>query len=752
MYLRLVNLLGKDDYINMDDRLMIKVSDVYYKLLTYYSICDYYSLLGFMSQNYFVTYLSLRYVQENDIQPRNLLFEERLNKFFGYYYNLLKNAYDLGVDAFIESSYKKHVLNCENFHLKPLTIEDYTNKFDYQLRMLLGMTSFNNEYLECSKDVYLAVNEFIEINADILNKNVYMKEVFSDEIKLRPFSVDKLDITKFFICEPNDDFNCDLKYFKGFLGEKYGNQIYGIYSHCINNNKYFSPSSNIFDFNEDKTCYELYLLRQVMQVLSSLACMAGYEDYESYILNDLDELKNCPIADLVYCTNVLFNSKINILDLFKNVINSMLKAISFKVLIGCSDDCKIKWYDFLTNFTKINSIIGEVRIPFYKLSSEAIGKIGCENFELFVEYFCNRVDFDTISFMQDNRDIIEGCKDVTLLNKLRNHLKGAIAYDEDNLCYTFMDVPHQRVRALIKQLNNENRDFVLDIPFDNIELLKTIYNIKKNILDVGKKNKTLKDFIKLIEEAVGDKVSTIEGKSVFDTLVDEYEKYLTLNLECEYIKERIFFVEFKDNLENAMVTINDFKKDFYEKSKYKKNDYYDMFKERLLKDVAQEQRELYFKKWSQIISKFQESEIIDGVSTNEYVYKMLINQDMELTPLLVCYLKATEQFLCAYIHYMSNKGLTPFDKVLPKDWENKLGMGLFLEEHIKNNIHVPHNITIGDDLFTDWCDASTYWRTKARNGNLHKENVNKRSDLEAFIKGCIKLIRLTIEIALKFDK
>lgn len=762
MYLKLSNIIEKNNYIDMNDRLMIKLSDVYYELLTYYSICDYYSLIGFISQNYFITYLSLKYVKENDIQPRNFIFEEKLNKYFDYYSNSLKRVYDLGIlsiSDFVESNYEKHVLNCENFYLDPMTKEDYSNKLDYQLKLILGMVSFTEEYLDCSKDVYLAVNEFIEIanefatrSTGLQNKNTYLKEVFSDEMELNPFSLDNLDISKFVICEPDEEFNCDLTYFKGFLGEKYGNQIYGIYSHCIKNNKYIAPSSNVFDFNNDNLCYELYVLKKVMKVLSMLSCICDLETLEWYILKGLDKLQDCPISDLVYCNKIMFNSKINILDLFKNVINSMLKAISFRVLIECNDDCKIKWYEFLMNFTRVNSIIGKVNIPFYKLSGEAIDKIGRENFGLFVEYFCNRLDFDNITFMQNNRNIIEACNDIELLNKLKNQLKNIIFYNEESINYIFMDLPHQKLRGLIKQLNIENRDFALDIPYDNMELFKTIYNIKKNILDVGKKNKTLKDIIKLINESVADKILAGEDVTDFNTIVEMYEKYNTLYVESEYIKERIFYVEYKDNLENAIATAEQFKKDFYNKIKYKKNDYYDMFKKRLLEDVSLEQRDLYFKKWTQIISKFQEAEIIDAVSTNEYVYKMLINQDMELTPLLVCYLKATEQFLCAYIHYMSGKGLTPFNKVLPDDWENKLGMGLFLEEHIKNNIHIPHKSTVGDILFTDWCTTSTYWRTKARNGNLHKENVNKKSDLEDFIKGCIKLIRLTLEISLKFDK
>lgn len=748
MNLKLSNIRHRKDYVNIGSRLMVNLGDVYYELLTYYTIGDFYSFISYVTSNYFISYISLKYVASNDIKPRNLSMEKKLEEYFDYYKNYIQSAYDLGISDFINGEYEKHVLNCQNYYLTPMSKEEFEFKLDNNIKALLNFEEFNEECLDCSNDVYISINSFVENNA--LSKGDAFKIKLSDELELRPFNVEDKDVNSFFVEEPyeNDEINRDLTYFRSLYGDKYGNIFYGIQLNATKNNRFYPSSSNIFDFNEDKMCYELYALKKVLRTLTSISSCKDYDKLENYILNELDELQNFPIDSLIYC-NVFFNSNIDNLKLCE-VINTILKAISFNVLISLCSDARLRWFEFVKKFVEVNKIIGEVPITFYKLKSEEISRLANTNFEIFVEYFCNRLDFDNIEFMQKNRSVIDKCDDEKLLNKIKNKLKDIIAFYEEKINYVFMDIPHSKLRTLIKQLNNSS-DYTVNIPFDEMEIIKAIYDIQRNILDVNKKNKTTKEIVKLINESVANKTMIALDKVDFDVLVDLYQEYRNLTIEYEYIKERIFYVEYKDIFEKATETIANFKKEFYNKIKYDKNNYYEIFKNRLLSDVEDSKKEVFFKKWSQIIEKYNKNEIIDGVSTNEYVHEMLIRQDMELTPLLVCYLKAAEQFMCAYIHYMSNKGITPRDVKLPQDWENKLGMGLFLEEFIKNNIHEPYKDKL-KNLYDEWSSAAEYWRLTARNSHLHKENVNSKTDLKNYIDGCIKLIVLSIKVALLFEK
>ena len=162
--------------------------------------------------------------------------------------------------------------------------------------------------------------------------------------------------------------------------------------------------------------------------------------------------------------------------------------------------------------------------------------------------------------------------------------------------------------------------------------------------------------------------------------------------------------------------------------------------------LSENEKEKIWNTWNLIIKHYKEDEIINNVSTNEYIYKVLKDQKMELTPLLVCYIKSIEQFLCAYIHYMTSKNLISQKNRLIGNWEEST-CGLELENYILHNIHDYNFTKIGFDKYEEWKKCSYYWRTESRNGNLHKDNVDYKSDLDNYINGCINLFKATIKIA-----
>ena len=356
--------------------------------------------------------------------------------------------------------------------------------------------------------------------------------------------------------------------------------------------------------------------------------------------------------------------------------------------------------------------------------------------------------------MSNNHDIIKQCQNSKLLTKLRTHLLDTKLKLENFVedLFDFEKNEKQQLRKLVLQLNNTPNQYTLTIPCSALDIFKLAYELKTYFIEYGNANNIVNNIIKIIESKSYypsiQKVLDIKHITNIDDVASLYSIYNKIILEEEYLKQELFELEYSDIFEKAKAEIEQFKKDFYNNEKFKRDECYNSFKERLLKNISSNARkELVWKKWNNIIQSYKEKEIIECVSTNEYIYSKLINQDMELTPLLVCYIKSVEQFLCSYIHFMTNNKLISSNNTFKNDWE-KHTYGIDLENYISENIHKRHLSKITQNIFDDWTQKSEYWRTKARNGNLHKDNINYKSDLNNFINGCIDLFLKTIDIAI----
>ena len=130
---------------------------------------------------------------------------------------------------------------------------------------------------------------------------------------------------------------------------------------------------------------------------------------------------------------------------------------------------------------------------------------------------------------------------------------------------------------------------------------------------------------------------------------------------------------------------------------------------------------------------------------------MLKTQKMELTPIFVCFLKGVEQFLCSFINYILLKKKVKSDifsfsgkkyKIFNIDWNEMHIAGKDLENYLKENFFIYNKID--EELSNGFSKEMEYWRDKARNGNLHKDNVYNFIEVQKYISCCYNIISILV--------
>ncbi len=577
---------------------------------------------------------------------------------------------------------------------------------------------------------------------------------FNDELQVKKcdiFNRDKRDFIIAFdgIVDDRDYYitpehakNCKI-----LFGKEFGSWFYDIENYAIQNGNTVKSNTitpaNIFDENIEPFAYTYYCINQY---INSLILTVHDELFDKYVLEYVDTyMLGVSLDDILSHLFFIFD------DIMGIVTDSSLK----KLILSLCDRTKFRGLEIEKKIYKFLKNLGvEPYIAIFKLSRE-MKKWVLKNSPQDIINFLG-IDNDVYDLLCEDQDILQDCRNEQFLRVLLNMVERDKVNAKDMIESIWTGVNQKEIINLINRLKLENKDLTVQtVVVDRISFVDLVYKVYSFIQNNGIKNKTAKDFIKSLKAKV-DAGAYMRDDCDLDETFNKLKYYFLLSGIEEKIRDAIFNLNYKDQIEemkrDAEKQIKEFKSKFFQEKSYDFERFYKIFCERLLEYAGKERfdfddiKDTFKDKFEEIVNNFKPKEIKDNLATAEYLYFLLKEQKMELTPIFVGVLKAVEQFMCSFVNYLIKKNKTNSREIDGVDifavnWKKITGIDL---ENFIDNHFLKYDTSVDFELKERFRKLSPIWRNEARNGNVHKDNVYSLSRVEDYVEKCYKLIATII--------
>lgn len=753
-------LLEQANYFRWSKVVDLKPEQVY-KFLSH---CDkngfVFDIYNYLIQMPDYFYIIFNNIDKFDIKERDLKFESKiLNYLSPFAQNLEKLTKEKLKENHIYKIFAKHLENEEDKNIFLDIISDHLfnvtqklNKQDLDILMsedyindMIPANEFISKYIkyfapECLQFVknYLDIEDISKINFDYtpLPLNFYSGSVQSDKLML---GIKNLDI--------------EFPFYNNFQNmipilEKQKNRTVKIDNATLNkifdNNKNFSTieTFNKFIFAIDIlliTAYENLNRRFPDDTKSPSYIKAEKESkkFSQYIKNIENVLK----TDLITLKKVVINSDFNLQDL----ILKRAESLSFIVPAMLDDYAKEKIIDLLYSLNK-------EKAKYFALTSHKTKYL----FSNYPEFMLD----DTVNerLIASCAEIIKEAKETSVLKKIELGLSSCIDKNQEklnNYCIQIFDYKEKKeISEILRNLALAFKDISSLINMeDEASILQSCQSINEYIESNNIKNKTTKQFKERIEYYYALEMKTIRLEKI--DLFDLLNKINTLKDLKNTAKSKILKIDYSKEIDAIRQESKDYINNFLEKIKFDFDKYYNTWENYFLnnsQDILECKNQTLLDMFNRIIKVSGiENEIKNVLASSEYYFKQLntITSNAELTPLIVCQLKAVEQFMFACVKFSALNGFG--DKfieddrqhrfhILKDDWSHVTCFALknyLIDKVVKNSSNKLLKET-GEQIDKMIME----WISKIRNALMHKENIYNIKNVETHKKTSNNIIRV----------
>jgi len=719
----------------------LDLSKMYKYLLGIYQLGAFVDLKNIFKNLPIVSYCSIKNADNLNLQTRDLHFETKSLLLLEDSINIVKNLSTKEIEDYCEELYdsKEYVSDVLNF-IQIIKFSKFEN---------INFTIDNIGYKITEHIIYDKTVEH-----DFISR---LFKIFDEDMSIKNFNFFEKDIKDFIIFFDKEYENQEIDFLiseeqknldKVFYGEKLGQRLFEIKKYAIEHENFIKHEDIYKYFNTKKLEPIFYITSSIIKYLSVLNLIQEDEVFDEYILKYYDLFTHFLSSHGFFIESSSITEYLNLrpgdikLTLLCPIIQR-LKNRPFNVQLKLKDMIAIYYTRGLGNFD---------------LSDELIVEIFLSHPKTFVEILKQNPFY--IDIIIQNFELIKNNENT--LNILNNGIKEIRKEFEKNIKEDWDNINKKEAILLLNKLKLENKNLILDKIDENI--LLNIYNTYQYIKDNKIKNKTTKDFNRFLLKENNRVKATYQVENWKEESLDDSFKIFSLLIKAnkieDQIKENLFNFEFSDLIGNikaeAECKIKEFKSSFFNKISYNFEKNYSIAYEKICSKSQQLciniNNNNFTDNYNQILSKYKTKEIQDNLATAEYMFSLLKEQKMELTPIFVCFLKAVEQFLCAFVnHIIVNKkaktdmiktdtGIVKFSKV---NWEKMKVSAKNLEDFIVEN-YFDHNNHLDSNLKTLFLSKMHEWRFNARNGNLHKDNVYDMYKMQEYIECCYVIISVLV--------
>ena len=369
--------------------------------------------------------------------------------------------------------------------------------------------------------------------------------------------------------------------------------------------------------------------------------------------------------------------------------------------------------------------------------------------------FIDDMPYWSYEFIFANYDhVIEKLNKAQILT-LHQQLQKAL-FNERGLIFmkkaSFSPQSTKKLKTLLQNLKNlpELKDQIFTTDFD--EMLNSAEFIVE-YAQKTKSNKAIKEFLKFANE------------TALYSLLDSRKSHYIRNQLNNKLKQEVFKTHFAENIKELEEKYSNLAKqkiaEFKEKVKFNYNKYIEIFEQNMNSRYNEYNiycdNDTFWKTFNRIIKSYPQEDIRIVFASNEYYYYQLnnITEGAELTPLIVCMIKAIEQYMCCVINYAVNNNLTssPYIKtdrgtfhikndIINKNnnWEKTKVSCYELQDYLAQHVinYSKNHKSFSKDIIEELPD----WVDSVRNSHMHKDNVYDILEIKEYIEKSYKIIKL----------
>ena len=722
---------------------------LYKNLFALYKVCSFVDLRDFLYENTMLCFYTMKCADKLNVEVRDNVLE-------GKVINLINEFFDINPIEIISLQKLGHAnkYNAEDIEDAFILIQQMKSQEECELpKFEFNSCSLISDYVK----EYLSIEEFTGI----------FNVTFQEEMEIMAFDFYNRNLDDFLSATKElqyiSDYDAEMQM---IYGDKLGTRLAEISQYAINNNNLLNLDEINQYFSSNKIEPFFYIISSILRYISVLYLTQSDKVFDSYILNYFDSYSEFIYQRGHFLTHSIILEYLNIKVRRGGISFILSDKVKFR-----PKEVQEKLKDWIAmEMTSIGQYLAEPLIQSYFIERPKV-------FTKILKQKPSLVDFvdqhlEKIQEKEKNLHIIKNA-----LEEMKNELEWEIHLDWENLNKHITESI-----LILNKLKQENKNLILDN--SDSDLLANLFYVYNYINENGINNKTSKAFMNLLFKSNAyciwplDRYKDVDPAEIEyilerqkDDVAESFEKITLLNKIIKIkgkIKERLFNLEYSDYIEKLKketdAKIKEFKSKVYNNLSYDFDKNYQIAYERIeattkkIKFDFEDIKKEFAKKYNDIISKYQTQEIKDNLATAEYLCSLLEKQNIELTPIFVCFLKTIEQFLCAYVNYLvanykvkkqyikiskSNKNTHVFDVNWNKEKVSAIDLQNFIEEN-----YFDINSSLDSDLIESFSKKMDEWRKKARNGNLHKDNVYDRIKMKEYIECCYTIISVLVLLVL----